>query len=314
MDFDDLEIDDALIESTLETVEKRDAVRQSSKENSIAPVHVRRSRASARKLPGPAGRLPWLTQTDKSQTPSSHDISAGLNSRTTLMPESKFDAGLHAAHTALPQASNSANNELSRDSRLIFGDYFRSWELLQDFIAHQGLRGRVTNVSQISTSRLLGSGSTMGLANSPKVTFMAAMVQMMTHRNEVDAGVTLKDTSGEMAGIIHRRVLETFGAKLGVGTCLLLKDVSIFQPSPRLSYVNVTMRNLMCLVEPSEPPTLVANLSDGQPSLNGTVKVNDGKQVCKSSKQPAAPSSGDFSDLLQGLEQQDLFVDDDFEV
>ncbi|KJE90757.1 hypothetical protein CAOG_02012 [Capsaspora owczarzaki ATCC 30864] len=62
---------------------------------------------------------------------------------------------------------------------------------------------------------------------------------------DVDASVTLKDPTGEMSGTIHHKVLEEFGSLISAGAVLILKDVSVFSPTPRTQHLNVTLKNIV---------------------------------------------------------------------
>ncbi|XP_048374095.1 homologous recombination OB-fold protein isoform X2 [Sphaerodactylus townsendi] len=82
-----------------------------------------------------------------------------------------------------------------------------------------------------------------------KVPKMAVMIKSLTWTN-VDAGVIFKDSTGEMQGTIHRLLLEQREGEFKAGSVLLLKQVSVFSPSHRNHYLNVTPNNLVKVYPP----------------------------------------------------------------
>ncbi|KAL5037995.1 mRNA-decapping enzyme subunit 2 [Batrachochytrium dendrobatidis] len=63
-------------------------------------------------------------------------------------------------------------------------------------------------------------------------------------KSDLDAGALFKDPSGEIRGTIHRDVFETFPDALVPGAVLELNSVSIFKPTRRSRYLNVTIANI----------------------------------------------------------------------
>ncbi|XP_058038371.1 homologous recombination OB-fold protein isoform X5 [Ahaetulla prasina] len=82
-----------------------------------------------------------------------------------------------------------------------------------------------------------------------KVPNMAVMIKSLMRTN-VDAGAEFKDPTGEMQGTIHRLLLEEKESEFKTGSVLLLKQVSVFSPSHRNHYLNVTPSNLMKVYSP----------------------------------------------------------------
>ncbi|XP_063156662.1 homologous recombination OB-fold protein isoform X1 [Candoia aspera] len=82
-----------------------------------------------------------------------------------------------------------------------------------------------------------------------KVPNMAVMVKSLMRTN-VDAGAEFKDPTGEMQGTIHRLLLEEKESEFKTGSVLLLKQVSVFSPSHRNHYLNVTPSNLVKIYSP----------------------------------------------------------------
>eukprot|EP00729_Bicosta_minor_P013796 gene13796-3827_t len=74
-----------------------------------------------------------------------------------------------------------------------------------------------------------------------------AMLEAIKHfaLGEADASITLADPSGEIKGTVHRKVLDKYGiAQLTPGAVLSLQNVSVFSPTPRSHYLNLTERNV----------------------------------------------------------------------
>ncbi|XP_009462957.1 PREDICTED: uncharacterized protein C17orf53 homolog [Nipponia nippon] len=82
-----------------------------------------------------------------------------------------------------------------------------------------------------------------------KVPSMAVMIKTLTRTN-VDAGAVFRDPTGEMQGTVHRLLLEERQSELRPGSVLLLKQVSVFSPSHRNHYLNVTPNNLLKIYSP----------------------------------------------------------------
>uniref|UniRef100_A0A8D0H7D4 Homologous recombination factor with OB-fold n=1 Tax=Sphenodon punctatus TaxID=8508 RepID=A0A8D0H7D4_SPHPU len=77
-----------------------------------------------------------------------------------------------------------------------------------------------------------------------KVPKMAVMIRSLT-RTSTDAGAVFKDLTGEIQGTVHHLLLEENQSELKAGSVLLLKQVSVFSPSHRNHYLNVTPSNLV---------------------------------------------------------------------
>ncbi|KAH6562714.1 hypothetical protein BASA62_008971 [Batrachochytrium salamandrivorans] len=63
-------------------------------------------------------------------------------------------------------------------------------------------------------------------------------------KQDADAGALFKDPTGEIRGTIHRDVFEAFPDVLTPGAVLELNSVSIFKPTRRSKYLNVTVANI----------------------------------------------------------------------
>lgn len=77
-----------------------------------------------------------------------------------------------------------------------------------------------------------------------KIPFLLARIKHFA-LGEADASITLADPSGEIKGTVHRKVLDKYGiAQLTPGAVLSLQNVSVFSPTPRSHYLNLTERNV----------------------------------------------------------------------
>lgn len=54
-----------------------------------------------------------------------------------------------------------------------------------------------------------------------------------------------------MQGTLHRRVLEEHGAEAGAGAVMVLRDVSVYAPTPARRYLTVTPSNVLRVFGPS---------------------------------------------------------------
>ncbi|KAJ1914670.1 hypothetical protein IWQ60_008730 [Tieghemiomyces parasiticus] len=76
-----------------------------------------------------------------------------------------------------------------------------------------------------------------------KLSFLLVMVREIKWAH-MDAWVAVIDPSGEMQGTIHRRVMEQHPNEIATGTCLVLRDVSLFRSSAHSLHLNITPRNV----------------------------------------------------------------------
>ncbi|KAJ1983413.1 hypothetical protein H4R34_001288 [Dimargaris verticillata] len=97
-----------------------------------------------------------------------------------------------------------------------------------------------------------------------KIPYLLAVVREIKW-TDIDASVTLVDPTGEMPGTIHRAVLEAHPHEIGAGTSLLLTDVSLFRPTKRSLYLNITTRNVAYVCSLAQQ--MVHNLGDGQSEM-----------------------------------------------
>ncbi|XP_065053964.1 uncharacterized protein LOC135682827 [Rhopilema esculentum] len=97
-----------------------------------------------------------------------------------------------------------------------------------------------------------------------KVPLMCALIKTFT-LNSSDASIILKDPTGEIHGTIHKAVLEGCQTGLCPGAGLILRQVSIFSPTSRKHYVNITPSNIVILLSPDLPSSASLGYSPAQP-------------------------------------------------
>jgi hypothetical protein len=110
-----------------------------------------------------------------------------------------------------------------------------------------------------------------------KVPLMVVLLKKFT-ATETDASVIVKDPTGigtllkrliiqgDMEGTVHKQVLETY-PDIGTGSVVVLRKVSVFNPTPFSHYLNITKQNIICIFPSSTP------------SPNGSVHIKDPKCI-----------------------------------
>lgn len=86
----------------------------------------------------------------------------------------------------------------------------------------------------------------------PRVSTVAGVISAIVH-GESDVLVRLQDPSGEMWASVQRRAVEEAGPDLAVGSALLLSRVSVFSPAPGSKYLNITPTNIVRVI-PADTP------------------------------------------------------------
>ncbi|XP_046847775.1 homologous recombination OB-fold protein-like isoform X2 [Xenia sp. Carnegie-2017] len=140
-----------------------------------------------------------------------------------------------------------------------------------------------------------------------KVLFLSALVKAFC-TNGLDASVVLKDPSGEICGTLHQKVLEERPAEFDTGCGLFLKKVSVFSPSVRKHYLNITPGNILeifpanvktdCRRDEKLSDTLNRKeLEPTESEQHASIDVNKNAGV----KQ----TDGSFEELLRGLDDDD---------
>lgn len=68
-----------------------------------------------------------------------------------------------------------------------------------------------------------------------------------------DAYVTVQDPSGVMKGTLHQHVLDEYGVSIGAGAVIILSKVSVFSPSKKDHFLNITPGNVLHVFSPDTP-------------------------------------------------------------
>ncbi|XP_032093839.1 uncharacterized protein C17orf53 homolog [Thamnophis elegans] len=178
-------------------------------------------RTKTRRFPGPAGILP--------QQPNGKNLDEILIA-TPQMPT-------HGAVAKL------RTEEMSISQQTIEEEFERGpWVAMKnEFDLDEG--DPSCFLQMYSISMVLRKAALKQLPKN-KVPNMAVMIKSLMRTN-VDAGAEFKDPTGEMQGTIHRLLLEEKESEFKIGSVLLLKQVSVFSPSHRNHYLNVTPSNLV---------------------------------------------------------------------
>ncbi|XP_070586280.1 homologous recombination OB-fold protein isoform X3 [Erythrolamprus reginae] len=198
---------------------------------SIAHVSLR---AKTRRFPGPAGILPQQVREH------SGDILNGKNLDEILIATPQMPT--HGAIAKL------RTEEMSISQQTIEEEFERGpWVAMKNELDLD--EGDPSCFLQMySISMVLRKAALKQLPKN-KVPNMAVMIKSLMRIN-VDAGAEFKDPTGEMQGTIHRLLLEEKENEFKTGSVLLLKQVSVFSPSHRNHYLNVTPSNLVKVYSP----------------------------------------------------------------
>ncbi|KAM9779923.1 homologous recombination OB-fold protein [Neosynchiropus ocellatus] len=172
-----------------------------------------------RRFPGPAGLLPQQPQ------------GQSLNDIVVSVPQTPA----HGAVARIPSqdpGSQTDDDEFSGTA----------WAAMK---AEMGLdeRNPACFLRSFSVIMVLRKAALKQLEKN-KVPNMAVMLKSMVH-TLADAKAVFRDPTGEIQGTVHRRLLEERAGELKPGVVLLLKQASVFSPSHRNHYLNVTPNNLL---------------------------------------------------------------------
>lgn len=131
-----------------------------------------------------------------------------------------------------------------------------------------------------------------------------------------------KDLSGEIHGTLHRKILDVYSTdELSEGAVLVLRQVSVFSPTARKHYLNITPDNIMRHFPPEVPGESnrlpdkhVLSLNDDTAEESqSTITTHEVLTPVSSAEQPytsvaATQDEEDLDDLLAGLDD-DAFAD-----
>ncbi|XP_039215043.1 homologous recombination OB-fold protein isoform X1 [Crotalus tigris] len=186
-------------------------------------------RTKTRRFPGPAGILPQQVREHSGDTPSGKNLDEILIA-TPQMPTHGAVAKLRTEE--MPISQQTIEEEFERGP----------WVAMKNELDLD--EGDPSCFLQMySISMILRKAALKQLPKN-KVPNMAVMIKSLMRTN-VDAGAEFRDPTGEMQGTIHRLLLEEKESEFKTGSVLLLKQVSVFSPSHRNHYLNVTPSNLV---------------------------------------------------------------------
>ena len=175
-----------------------------------------------RKFPGPAGNLPKLSNLNE------------LDSlRSPPFNKSKKSIGV-------PITPKTPQHDMvpSYDQTL----YSQLWTAMHEFVS-----SNFSMDSLLSFSEILDKSSKKGLENC-KVPLLCGIVKSFSIVGN-SGRLVLEDDTGEMNGAVHHDVLDEYQQGLGKGSGLILKDVSVFSPSIKKHYLNITPTNIVAMFE-----------------------------------------------------------------
>ncbi|XP_028401224.1 uncharacterized protein LOC114524274 isoform X2 [Dendronephthya gigantea] len=226
--------------------------------------------STPRRFPGPAGILP--PKMDPDQTLDSIRSLSSTESPTKITPR-LFELG-------------------SCDEVDDFA--IKPWTLMQEKVA-KDFPDACDTLASVAGSQELHRG---------KVAFLAVLVKSF-NPNGLDFSIVLKDPSGEMHGVVHKKVIEK--VELGPGCGFILKQVSVFSPSPRKHYLNITPRNIVevfpAVADPSskESGSDVTTLRESKQCDTQPMCLDSGKEI----HQAETVEESNFDELLEGLDDDD---------
>ncbi|KAG7268322.1 hypothetical protein CRUP_035070 [Coryphaenoides rupestris] len=256
---------------------------------------------STRRFPGPAGLLPQQS------------LNQSLDDIVVSVPQTPA----HGAVARLPSqcsGSPSEEDELSSSG---------PWGAMK---ADMGLDERNAGcfLHTYSVVMVLRKAALRQLAQN-KVPNMAVQLKSILHTH-ADAKAVFRDPTGEIQGTVHRRLLEDRLGELKAGAVLLLKQarlphgchvtavtaVSVFSPSHRNHYLNVTPSNLLRIYPPDGGCTTHHLLLHLHPLLLHTAPPStDGSEShthepdCPTASLPALALRGPVSSMQLELEEEE---------
>ncbi|CAH8525340.1 unnamed protein product [Schistosoma bovis] len=191
-----------------------------------------------RKLPGPAGLLPKLHEHGNRQRPmiGSKSPKKKKDDNVSSLTESCLSPSL-----SQNQSSSSQSEEAALLNRLQSECGPTIWSVVEKY--------SVREILKMITSNQLPKG---------KIPIMCGFldeVELMP----TDAKALLKDNSGVLACTIHRSVIKEYKNDLGCCSLLLLKQVTIFSPTGKKFYANITLPNIVKIYTPEN--TIITSAS-----------------------------------------------------
>lgn len=208
-----------------------------------------------RKFPGPAGNLPKLKNVTVLSS-KSPELTREKRPLTPCTPKTSLQNMLN-----LSQDSYSYNNNL--------------WKEMKQYI-NNNFMATTDNISTV-----LHKASNKQL-NNCKVELLYGIVRSFSVSGTASKMV-LKDHSGEITCAVHRDVLEEHQTILKSGTGMILKDVSVYSPTLKKHYINITPSNIdrFFLSEPSnESFTQTQTVTDSSPQRQTKKAQRENERIC----------------------------------
>ncbi|KAJ1965333.1 hypothetical protein IWQ62_002691 [Dispira parvispora] len=208
---------------------------------------------SERKLPGPAGfvRLDATPLRDHTTTGRSGSPWTGTRNK----PQETLHQPSECRSPAPQPNSSSAHQSLLEEHSAL--DNFQLYDIKDDTFDKPTWSHVITalNIPQYKPSTLeelypndavylqYNIYTILQTRPAEKIPFLLVMIRE-TRWSYMDAFVTVIDPTGEIQGTIHRKVMDEHANEISVGTALVLRDITLFQPNERCQYLNITQRNI----------------------------------------------------------------------
>ncbi|CAH8529835.1 unnamed protein product [Heterobilharzia americana] len=182
-----------------------------------------------RKLPGPAGLLPKLHE----------QMNHGERLAKCKLPKKKKDTEIYNLSESCLSPSSSQNQSISSQvEETILLSQLQSdcgpiiWSIIQKY--------SIQNILKMITCNQLPKGKI------PIICGFLDEIELLP----TDARAFLKDNSGVLGCTIHRSVIKAYKNSLCCCSLLLLKQVSIFSPTGKKFYANITLSNVVRIYTP----------------------------------------------------------------
>ncbi|XP_066917401.1 homologous recombination OB-fold protein-like [Clytia hemisphaerica] len=195
--------------------------KNNSKTNNNRTTSRTPGETSLRKFPGPAGNLPKLenmNELDKLRSPEFNI------KRKSITP--------NAPRTPLQMLQSTPEDNCHTESFSTMLEYATT---------------HFPNETLLSINEVLYKSSQRKLDNC-KVPLLCGIIKSFSIINN-SARLILEDSTGEINGAVHNDILDEYQKGLGKGSGLILKDVSVFSPTIKRHYLNITPLNIAAFFE-----------------------------------------------------------------
>ncbi|XP_019851238.1 PREDICTED: endochitinase A-like [Amphimedon queenslandica] len=186
-----------------------------------------------RKFPGPAGCLPPLDSVKRLDDTSTASV---------------VSSGGTPASTPLRKSHVSVIYDYSDHQFDDFNQSSGPWAIMRSELdVNDPLTSAILNANIASIIR---QASKKELPNG-KVPHLCALVKSIVTSTK-SATALLQDPSGEMHAAVHILVMEEYKDEFVEGSVAILRQVSVFSPSSRKHYLNVTLDNIVRIYPPQQ--------------------------------------------------------------